>query len=498
MHKIFFTIIISLLYLNSYSQKHKQNNELIADFEYLFASLKQSSISMDIYSEEHNVNIDSIYALLKSELVENCTFNEFVKQSRILFNISADLHNGFVSSGSFSSLLPYLPDDERKASLKRIDTTQYKKADDNYLKVLSYNKSKRSCLKYIRFRYFKGKYIVLCTTIINGQEIPYGSEIIKINGQNPNEIVKNNCNRYFLLKDIVSDNYYTYNLLDNLLEERDTITISFIKPTGSVIESKITTTSQISYKSTLLTLGFVNSVFYLKDEKLLYIKYTFLGYTSKLIDAIKKYKNKDIKKVVIDVRNNGGGSDLDWINLLSFVLDTFEIKGNPKLLIKNTEEVRSQFRNMIIYDSLENNRLLEIDNDILNYIKPNKNGLKYQGNIYCVVNRNTFSSALAFSSLNQYADKFKIVGSELPYYGGFGATPMYFMLPNSKLIYRISASYDSKLFLTKRYRLFPDIFVEPNINEELDFKNKIIRRYKSKQHLIYDNPFLQTIIEQDI
>ncbi|KGM94781.1 peptidase S41 [Clostridium novyi A str. 4552] len=173
---------------------------------------------------------------------------------------------------------------------------------------------------------------------------------------------------------------------------------------------------------------------YLKKEKIIYFKYNmckqmkekpFEKFYKELLDSIDKNKPQ---KLVIDLRDNGGGS--------SSMLDPL---------------------------------IQEIKNRNIN----NENRL------FVIVGRKTFSSAIlnAITLQNETCAKFigEPTGGKPNHYGEVKE----FKLPNSKM----SISYSIKYFKTSQKdsdSFIPDIIIEPSINEYLKNKDSILDKIISR------------------
>lgn len=466
--------------------------QIVQDFDYLYSTIVNSSITVGVFSTDYGISFENEYKKLRKSLLNNPDFENLIIVSQNLFNISGDMHNHFVSSESFSSLLPYLPESEKELTLERIDTTYFSETDKTYKQVYHFYKTNQSCLDRIKTRYFLGNYLLFYDTEIDGVKIPYGSIIEKVNGVETADFVNQRFLNYFLKKEVETNTFYTDRLFSGIFDNQDTISLSFKTENDIEISCTVNKHSKIDYNGSFLTLGFTNNVTYLKNQKLLYVTYRFLDYTDKLIQDLEKYKKKEIEKIAIDLRGNQGGSDLEWIKFMNFLSDTLLFQDTAYLVTKNSEIIRKQFYEPSVENS--NAPYLYLYNDILTYLKPKSSGFKFNKDFFLIIDNKTFSSALSFANTSAYCDRIKLVGFESPFYGGFGATPLYFMLPSTKLIYRLSSTFDKYIYLTDSKSLKFDIKVSPSIQEYLDFKNKEIRKYKSKNYLIDNNIFLKALI----
>jgi hypothetical protein len=224
-----------------------------------------------------------------------------------------------------------------------------------------------------------------------------------------------------------------------------------------------------------LILGFTHKLKYFKKDKTLYIRYWAFDNQDPHLKELEKYKDKSIEKIIIDVRRNGGGSDLQWLRALAWVKSNLYMINNPKTLMLKNSAANEYFDQSDLNEHISNSEINVYHNDILDYIYPseeklgeldpqtrqyleqNKSRLGFDGDIYCLVDNISFSASLSFASLQNYIPNFHVVGDNIAYYGGMGLTPIMFMLPESKMLFRISATFDFEMYSNNKYRIEPEI-----------------------------------------
>ena len=215
---------------------------------------------------------------------------------------------------------------------------------------------------------------------------------------------------------------------------------------------------------------------------------------SDFITKIKKVgKNKKIKKVIIDVRN--GGSDLAWQNVLKAIIkDPLSYKID--LAYNDTEIMQKKFKEYEKISKPEtinwlNNQKVRIINEENKYIVPDKNSLKYSGNIYILINYfNT--SLVAFCS---YQDKLVSVGTVSTRLSGFDKKTTLFQLKHSKFTFRLSTTMDITNCTKPEdiYHAFPEVVVNPSFEDGFLYKYSIYDT-KSEEYLRkYDKIFKKVL-----
>lgn len=196
-------------------------------------------------------------------------------------------------------------------------------------------------------------------------------------------------------------------------------------------------------------------VIYFADTKILFIRVPamdvdLIEYFDKEIPKVAD--NKEIAKVVIDVRANGGGNDSVWRSLLTKIIkEPVIIK--QKLLVKNTPMVREHFkeilnrnidqRPVVTIPFLDNETFIDFDDDPIVTLQPAENSIQYSGKIFVLFDERSYSSTLSLLEVvNQNPDRMASVGELGGNMGGQGGNPAMFVLPHSKITFRIDAMLD--------------------------------------------------------
>ena len=246
--------------------------------------------------------------------------------------------------------------------------------------------------------------------------------------------------------------------------------------------------------------GYDPKVFYFEKDKILYIRIPRMD--SERIEnykkALLKFKNKKINKVMIDVRGNGGGSDSFWLNLIEMIIE--KSVPYPQTLAFRNNELVIKYLNMnkITYkdEEVKLNHLKIGDNEYFYTIEdsptsidPAENSLRYGGPIYVLIDDKIFSSTLAFTAVCQNADQLITVGTPSGYFGGQGVMPLYFILPNTKLLFRVEYSLDCTNVngnnMIEYFHDEPEIPVELTLDDIFNIRDSAVE--------LYDEYFLYNI-----
>jgi hypothetical protein len=365
----------------------------------------------------------------------------------------------------------------------------YNYEDDNYYllgqnKIIKYDKSDTifiECMRIISYNYKPfGKYVEEnCKRDFRydylRQKYYYGGEyytfipgIGKLKGEQYDKIIE------FDIED------YPERRLNDEISRKD-IDIIFHE-----IPEKTTVTESFGEKK---------KVDFFEKDSILFIYIDKMIIDTSFCNKIKEVgRNKKINKIVIDIRDNGGGNELCWHKVLSTIVkDT--ITYHLKLAANNTEMLKEKFQGFHYpneYETIEwlnNKEFMIFDYSYL--IVPDNNSLNYDGKIYVLSNKNTYSAAYSLVNFAKQIDQFVSVGYPTGQIEGFGITPQLFQLKNSTFTFRMPCVID--IFACNKpidvYQDFPEILVFPNSEEEMIFSRTKYDR-KSEQYLRkYDSMF---------
>ncbi|HNY63243.1 MAG TPA: S41 family peptidase [Bacteroidales bacterium] len=217
---------------------------------------------------------------------------------------------------------------------------------------------------------------------------------------------------------------------------------------------------------------------YYPKERILYI-YTdeMWDATNLFIDEIKNVgKNKKIDKVIIDLRDNYGGGDDFWQDMLSVIvsdtikwLSTLALNDNEQCIHFFTTEypthVTGKYHSQVI--PTLNWKKMIVREQQYKYIIPDSNSLNYKGKIYIIQNENTYSAAHSMTSLARQDSNLISIGVPTGHIAGFGLNPWNFQLKNSKFTFQFETAID----LTKVqnpedvFQDIPEMIVSPTLKE---------------------------------
>ena len=247
--------------------------------------------------------------------------------------------------------------------------------------------------------------------------------------------------------------------------------------------------------------NYFENVLYLEKEKILYVRIPEMyDPENYFVQEIAKYrKGYEIEKVVIDIRNNPGGDDDVWMNVLQHIVKE-PIVTKLKNGFRNTPLIKEKLKNdfdfstMAVVDHLD---FLPADaylfEDEIEIIKPADSSVFFTGNIYVLQDNQSYSSSGALIAMALYHENIINIGQRTGFLLGRGMTPVTFVLPNSKL----SLNFDPMIDLTNVERsvdVFHDdveILVQPSIDEYLQYY--AVPKF-SKEFLLESDPWFRKVL----
>lgn len=455
----YLSLIFIFLSNNLFSQKIDgiiTKEEMYKEFDYLADLLKEANPHFPIYKKVMKFDIEKYRKTFRKNIDTITNFNSYYNLIYKYLSLVPELHTRFFSfyeikdTANWNKKLDYLTIDNYSFSQNQLIDNYFNNFQNENL-----IKSIHLPIIYVNGVHYLTRPIELLNLSTKTKVLlPQYSKIIKINNQSINQFIKDN----------LSFNNKGWDFEKNCYFFDDDI---YIKPNGkmSLFITYYNPKDKKEYKAEVFSQTAKYRFAYLYDEEeyknieidttltiknkilffdsILFIKLISMIPDSVLINDISKYKNKNISKVVIDIRGNRGGSDNVWVQVLSAIIDTNMCRHQTLGVndSKYTKKILDSFK--INFDSLEyyydknlnkKYRVFCHENKCLN-IKPTEITLNYKGKIYVLHDRKTYSAAgslLAFALGNERVVSVGIKSGKLL---GYGSSPFVYQLPYSKLFF---------------------------------------------------------------
>ena len=209
---------------------------------------------------------------------------------------------------------------------------------------------------------------------------------------------------------------------------------------------------------------FVFMADYFDRDSTLYIRIPKMDYgkVEWLENEIASHKGKPLNRVIIDVRDNGGGNDMTWHRVLSAIIDR-PLHYSIRQAVKDLSVLGGEYtdpREIKVYGD----RLTAfLDEDSETTLQPSDRTIGYGGTIYIMFDHNIFSSTYALLSACLGSDRLVSVGRPSGFLGGLGGTPWGDILRHSRFSYR----YPITLEITDADARNPETYYKDQVEIEV-------------------------------
>lgn len=176
------------------------------------------------------------------------------------------------------------------------------------------------------------------------------------------------------------------------------------------------------------------------------------NFESFLAASFKEIKAKRVQKLIIDLRENGGGEDTNGLLLYRYLAN-------------------KPFK---YYDSLKTTRHIITDHPNLGLQQPEENN--FNGKVEFLISGKSFSGAAEFSAIAKSNARGIFVGEETAggYYGNTSGSKIVLELPNTKIRVNIPVTKYVMAVTKAKHKdrgIIPDYKVVPTINDYLQHKD---------------------------
>jgi len=319
----------------------------------------------------------------------------------------------------------------------------------------------------IQPKYIGDKAYVPCDT----KEFPAGTEIVKIDDKPVNEIRKQLFSLLSSDGSIETEKYVKINdghdpfsyLYFVVYGEKADFKITYKTSTGALAEKslradlfqKMECAPERPVINQYLSLEYKPggiAVMTLKTFANEYLERTKENFENFLAASFKELKEKKITKLIIDLRENGGGEDTNGLLLYRYLTD----------------------KPFQYYASLNSTRHVITDHPNLAIQQPETNN--FTGKVEFLTGGKSFSGAAEFSAIARTNSRGTFIGEETAggYYGNTSGSKIALILPNTRI--RVNIPLTKYVMAVKKAKyndrgIIPDYPIVPTIQDYLDHKD---------------------------
>jgi Peptidase family S41 len=431
------TILFCLSILNSKGQNMLPTltkSQMYADFDTLIMALTQINPHDYIRQTVNNYHQSDSIIALKKRIDTISSTESFFWLVNTALNYCQDGHTSIRGKGTYANIDSV---DRMKWNLTIADTATFQAYRNIYFSRLTAYKLE------LPIKYINGQYVTITSFRYKNQSIPANAVLKACNNRDINEYVNTlqgslkNMHWDFENKRFYADNFYTSlhlpptaNILLTFLKNKQKLNLSIN------LSDTVTLDKHLKYER-----GQDGFVQYFSNGQILYIRMPVMRdgdyYVSK-IDSLAR--NHKVSKIIFDVRDNPGGSDPEWIKVITHLINAPIIRkiiscgniANPRRdrwfdePLPPVKPYFTGFLKMPIYQLID---------DVPDTLLPDQQSLRFKGKIYILQNENCFSSTGDLISTCQFSDQLVNVGNSTGWFAGFGSMPWVMALPNSKISY---------------------------------------------------------------
>ncbi|GAA4272590.1 S41 family peptidase [Aquimarina gracilis] len=211
------------------------------------------------------------------------------------------------------------------------------------------------------------------------------------------------------------------------------------------------------------------------------------AFKSKLITVFKELKEKETKHLIIDLRNNDGGFRPNGVHLYSFIakkpfkqissqyvsaIEVPEKEYVTRTFLNEKDFLTDKFKNHPVYDGWK-----LIFDDLEALMVPEKR--RFKGKVYVLTSGTTFSAASSFCQ-SAKNENITLMGEETGggYYISTGQFPVYYELPNSKIVMVMSMvrveNYVKDKTVKKGSGTPPDKYINLSVDNLVEGKDPLL------------------------
>jgi hypothetical protein len=450
--------------------------ERVEDFEYLYGMIERNYPYLCLNERVTGENwLEHKEEFLN--LVESAdTDEEFY---RALQQILMRLQNGHTHVVSAESLLRYREIFKGNKTWSRVFSDDVVSAYEYWASVMLQSSSlgQRSFLA----KYIAGDYWVVSSNV---SDLPVGAKVVRISGEDVHAYVTKQLHVVLCNRDPLRDILYTWYIP---VPSTEFVTVRY---RYEEVEKDVTVPTRV----TGVELGTEKkeNVFtaIIEEGEIAYIRIESFSYETLEHDS-KKVREflesvKDYSSLIIDVRGNSGGSDAYWERVLVSPLISRRVAMNFYVVFRSGKYIQDFAKHVLgagyYFLRVDRSKLEGRPNvpqelfteefldpiRLPRFISPNK-PVGFSGDIVLLVDDMVYSSTETFAAFCKATGWATLVGTQTGG-DGVGITPVFFSLPNSKLVIRMTQNMglNPDGSANDELKTVPDVFVEADPAEYIE------------------------------
>ena len=378
--------------------------------------------------------------------------NDFMVLINATLQKCLDGHASIVHPAVVEYLLEQLPASERQHLLTMIDSEQLQQAGRTFNNLLEYQNTISIDSPGRPFRvqqkYINGHYLLTNTFKTENKVFANGWKVQSVNNIDVYDSLSRILSSGSVMPkfDLKNKRFYSNNYIRNQFLLNDTLYADFLDENDHVKQLTVFPGQKSRLKRVKFISLFDKSVIkYFRKYNMLYIRFNEMVLEDKFMKKLSHFcQTKKFSLVIINISDNYGGDDAAWQKIMSmFIMDT--VSYEYKLGFKNAPLIR-RYLGAGEYQKCSKGKLWTGEEFLIrNYketIVPSDRHRSASPKVYLIHDENIFSSAGSFRAFANSSDQLTSIGFPTGWMGGFGATPFYFILPETKILIRLDCGID--------------------------------------------------------
>ncbi|RAJ08460.1 peptidase S41-like protein [Chitinophaga skermanii] len=346
-----------------------------------------------------------------------------------------------------------------------------------------YNKTRNTFKMAIPNTYIDGQYIIREAFVALNDTIPIGSVITHINGQPVDAYVKARVGGRNYSYDAKHQKFYSGGFFKDLWSIfSDSLTLTFAPPNQVAKSYKLPTREFTKYLPVKFKYGDKTKVEFWEPENILYIRLKEMNSDSVpfLEREIAKYKHRvnEISRIIVDFRENGGGSDTTWQTLYANIIPSsiqYDLKISSTQASSTKKETNKMLAQLGLYNLIDKPQVIE----------PVANSLRFNGPIIVLFENHYSSAGSAMAIPNaSKTDNIHAIGRKTGEFLGVGFSPVLYTLPHSKMLFRVAPSIETTHPTT------PVALMHDELEQQVPYSIEHFKLISAYEGALFDREFL--------
>lgn len=409
---------------------------MLADFDQAIGFIDAFAVHKDLNALRLGIDYPGEYARLRSMIDEETDACEFKRIFGRALNLVQDLHASYMDHG-------YLTQYGKLQSRFNIGD------HESYTTVAAFDQGcpATSAVLELPLMFIDGRYVVYADFTYQGESVKRGVQVVSYNGQDIATFIRGNFDSVWPARvtpagDIYSLKFYQAGEREFRLGLADGRELRM--NTGDSVEWATPRKREVTFFSQTQA-----RVLHFSEQRVLYISIPMMD--ESLVETINAQIDKVVKsgaafdRIAIDIRGNGGGSDMTWRRVLSHLVGRklqlaldLRMKDGKLARKRYPQETPAPAESVAMLGSakywLHNGNLIEWE--------PDADSLNFTGPIYVLRDDYIYSSAANLASFAGTDEQLISVGSTTDLVGGAQIEPLFFKLDHSGLVFRIEPALD--------------------------------------------------------